>query len=248
LIALSISRFRRRVAGAAAWDPLRRLGLEVPNARLVALCSAGIGVLFSGAWLAGQYLGGPLARMFQKEGPLELLTVALELAAVVFCVAAALRWKKREPRQLRWVPALYVTLGVMLMVLAMEELNWGQTLLGFETPAEWAEINYQQETSLHNLLDAETLDTVARAFGLLFGAATAGLIALAASAPRSVFAAIAPPASLVVLAALVAYAGVRFHAEVLELLLAIFFAFYAYRLWFAARSAAPRRRAGIVTN
>jgi hypothetical protein len=59
---------------------------------------------------------------------------------------------------------------------------------------------------------------------------------LALARPRSVFAAIAPPASLAVLALLSAFAGAYLHAEVFELLLAFFFAFYSYRVYLAARS------------
>jgi hypothetical protein len=32
-----------------------------------------------------------------------------------------------------------------------EEVSWGQRIIGFDTPEAWAEKNYQQETTLHNL-------------------------------------------------------------------------------------------------
>lgn len=118
----------------------------------------------------------------------------------------------------------------------MEELNWGQTLFGFETPASWAAINYQQETSVHNLLDMNTLGFLNRVLAALFGVGVAALMWIACKAPQSAWAAIAPPVALTVLAALAAVAGVFLHGEVLELLLAIFFAFYGYRLYAASRS------------
>lgn len=241
--ALAMRNVRQRVAAAVAWDPLRRHGLDVPNPFLVLVCSSMLGALFVTLWPLGRRLGGFPALLYQNEGPLELLTVVLELAAVVLCIVAARRWKEREPRQWRAVPALCVTLAVTLFFVAMEELNWGQTLLGFETPPAWAAINHQQQTSLHNLLDAQAVSSASRALALMFGAGLVALIALAIANPASVFSAIAPPASLAGLAAFVVY-GSRLHAEVLEILLAIFFTFYSYRIYLAARSSARQQNSG----
>ena len=236
LLALSVPVWRALIDAIATWDPLRRLGLDVPNPHLVLGLSAALGALFIAAYAVSRRLGGPLGRMFEKEGPLELATVVLELAAVFWCITAAVRWNRHRERLRRAVPALYAALAVVLFLVAMEELNWGQTLLAFETPAAWAAINYQQETSLHNLLDMQTLGAVTRVLAVLFGLGVLALIGLALARPRSVFAAIAPPASLAVLALLSAFAGAYLHAEVFELLLAFFFAFYSYRVYLAARS------------
>lgn len=35
--------------------------------------------------------------------------------------------------------------------VAMEEIAWGQWFFYFETPVEWAKINRQKETTIHNL-------------------------------------------------------------------------------------------------
>jgi len=52
-----------------------------------------------------------------------------------------------------------LTLGAYFM--AMEEISWGQRILGFSSPALFAEFNVQHETNLHNLLDIGTQYTVA---------------------------------------------------------------------------------------
>ena len=155
---------------------------------------------------------------------------------MVWCIAAARHWHKHSKRMLRVVPLLYAMLGLALFLVAMEELNWGQTLLAFDTPSSWAAINYQQETSLHNLLDNATLIKVERALAVLFGVGVLILIALAVKFPRSAFAAIAPPTALGTLAMLCAIPGAYLRLEVTELLLALFFAFYSYRIWVAART------------
>ena len=41
--------------------------------------------------------------------------------------------------------------GIACILLAAEELNWGQHLIGFNTPSRVAGINYQKEFNLHNL-------------------------------------------------------------------------------------------------
>jgi hypothetical protein len=110
------------------------------------------------------------------------------------------------------------------------------TLLGFDTPSTWAAINYQQETSLHNLWDGPTLIVLERMFMVLFGISVLVLMALANRFPRSAIAAIAPPGSLLGLALICAIPGAFIRLEVSELLLAIFFAFYSYRIHIAARS------------
>jgi hypothetical protein len=45
--------------------------------------------------------------------------------------------------------------GAVLVLAALEELSWGQHLLGFETPAWLAGRNLQGEANLHNLVDSE---------------------------------------------------------------------------------------------
>ena len=235
-LALSVPAWRVVMNAVVTFDPLRRLGLEVSNAHLVQASSVTIGTLVVGMHLVGSRLGGFLGPMFRKEGPFELLTVALELLAAVWCVGAARHWNKHGKRTSRAVPVLYATLGIVLFLVAMEELNWGQTLLGFDTPSTWAAINYQQETSLHNLWDRPTLIVAERLFMVLFGISVVALMAFAKKFPRSAFAAIAPPGSLLGLAMICAIPGAFIRLEVSELLLAIFFAFYSYRNYIAARS------------
>jgi hypothetical protein len=47
--------------------------------------------------------------------------------------------------------AILVFGAVACFVVMGEEVSWGQRIIGFDTPEAWAEKNYQQETTLHNL-------------------------------------------------------------------------------------------------
>jgi hypothetical protein len=235
LLALAIPAWRVVIDAVVSWDPLRRLGLEVPNPPAVAVSSVALGALLIGMHLVGERLGEPIGPLFRREGPFELVTVVLELVAAFWCAVAAVRHWKNRTRIPRGAPLLYGLLATVLFVVAMEELNWGQTLLAFDTPSAWAAINHQQETSLHNLLSQPTLVIVERTFAVLFGISVLALIGLALKFPSSAFAAIAPPAALVGLGLLCAIPGAYLRLEITELLLALFFAFYSHRLYVAAR-------------
>jgi hypothetical protein len=41
-----------------------------------------------------------------------------------------------------------------VLFTGMEEISWSQRILGIETPESMKELNYQQETTLRNLIDA----------------------------------------------------------------------------------------------
>jgi hypothetical protein len=70
--------------------------------------------------------------------------------------------------------ALFFTLfGAVMLLIALEEIAWGQSLLGFETPALFERINEQQETTLHNI---GPLQGKSELFRLAFG--LAGLVGL----------------------------------------------------------------------
>jgi hypothetical protein len=224
----------RRALSLALLAAAGLAALAVPAAPLVLAASTATGALFISLHLVGSRLGAPIGPLFQKEGFFEMVTAALALASAAWSAAAALRWKRHEPQLPRGAPVLYAALALTLFLFAMEELNWGQTLLGFDTPAAWAEINYQQQTSLHNVIDAPLLELVERVLIVAFGFVVLGLIALALKLPRSTFATIAPPASLVVLATLCWIPGAYLRLEVTELLFALFFAFYCYRIDVAA--------------
>jgi hypothetical protein len=43
--------------------------------------------------------------------------------------------------------------GLACLYIAGEEMSWGQHLFHWETPTEWAALNRQQETNLHNVYD-----------------------------------------------------------------------------------------------
>lgn len=74
----------------------------------------------------------------------EWLQTWLFLAVLVFAVPLA-----RRPWVYRWFFALLALAGFYTV---MEEISWGQRILGIESPDFFAENNIQGETNLHNFL------------------------------------------------------------------------------------------------
>ncbi len=82
-------------------------------------------------------------------GIIENLTVVFLLIAIGFCVAALLpiRGTDHTGGLKGWL--LLLILGAAYF--ALEEISYGQHLMGWTAPETWAEINDQQETNLHNV-------------------------------------------------------------------------------------------------
>ena len=103
----------------------------------------------------------------QEDEMLEWATFwAFMLASVAFCVAA--RYQSKASRTFPWFQ-----LGVALFcfVVAMEEISWGQRLLGFRPPEYFLAENFQQEVNFHNVASTDlrklAVEVVLAGYGVL---------------------------------------------------------------------------------
>jgi len=89
-------------------------------------------------------------RMIGENYPVDLLTFFVFLLAGAQGISLA-----RKLSAVPNVPALprifYVLFAVLLLLIGMEEISWGQSFLHFETPQSISQINTQQEFNVHNL-------------------------------------------------------------------------------------------------
>jgi len=83
-----------------------------------------------------------------KEGPIEWLTVAVLLPAIWAGIRA---WQRRSLLPRPWLGACVLVWTAAAIYVAGEELSWGQTLFGWQTPESFRPLNQQSETNLHNL-------------------------------------------------------------------------------------------------
>ncbi|HET9314084.1 MAG TPA: hypothetical protein VFQ51_00785 [Vicinamibacteria bacterium] len=97
-----------------------------------------------------------------EDGPVESLGAAAFLAASV--VFGAAWWRSRRSGREWWTRRLlrghpgYFALCAILFVACMEEISWGQRVLGFKTPDAIARVNRQGEINIHNLAFFHGLD------------------------------------------------------------------------------------------
>ncbi len=87
----------------------------------------------------------------QEDEYLEWATFWAFLIAAVLSIVAAVR-QHRSGQGLPWFLA-----GVALFCLfvALEEISWGQRLLGYRPPVYFLDQNFQQEFNIHNVVDTQ---------------------------------------------------------------------------------------------
>ena len=76
----------------------------------------------------------------QEDRPLEWITFWAFMLASAFYARAA--WLELKATRWQW---FVIGLAAFCFVVAMEEISWGQRLLGYETPRYFLENNYQKE-------------------------------------------------------------------------------------------------------
>lgn len=86
--------------------------------------------------------------VWREDGFFEYLTVGILLFASI-CVFAALRRGYSTFNRMSRV--LLYGFGVLLFLAVMEEISWGQRILGVETPETLKAVNAQEEINVHNL-------------------------------------------------------------------------------------------------
>lgn len=170
---------------------------------------------------------------------------AFVLAAVVHCVVAL---RQRAFRR-SWF--LY-GIGLFCLLVAMEEISWGQRVFGYRPPAYFLANNFQQELNVHNIVRSSyrtlTVSAIILGYGVLLP-----LAACRVSTCRWLERAgiTAPPLGLspAFLATYLAWIGYawKFTGEWVELMLALGFLFTGI-LRARQTASAPRRAAAVAIS
>jgi hypothetical protein len=90
--------------------------------------------------------------LFYEDGVFEYLTTVFFIIAAIFFL---LRPFKNKHHFTAYTKLFIFGMALFCFVLGMEEISWGQRILGFETPEEFEKINVQGETTIHNLVHPE---------------------------------------------------------------------------------------------
>ena len=87
--------------------------------------------------------------LLEENNIVELLTFTVLTLGGILGLWLALTEKKNGKRLI--VYGFYTIFSISLIVIALEEIAWGQWLFGFKTPETLKLINRQGETTLHNI-------------------------------------------------------------------------------------------------
>ena len=121
---------------------------------VIAGCLIGSGALLS---VFHNRSGEPLGWLFGSEavdfGLSEYGVVAALVGICAICVFLAIRHNG-------FARYVFGFLGLAAILIAGEEMSWGQWIFRWSTPESLAAVNLQNETNLHNLVDPRLYDIV----------------------------------------------------------------------------------------
>lgn len=98
-----------------------------------------------------------LEMMTQENGFFETLTVLLLLIISIYGWVSIVRSRHAFNRM---VQIVIIGFSLLTFLAAMEEISWGQNLFHFQSSDYFLRQNLQQETNLHNLMDANLFSSI----------------------------------------------------------------------------------------
>lgn len=120
-----------------------------------------------------------LAAATRESGVFENATVLALVLLGLWCMTAGRR--RRDERLWRWGLPLF---GILAVMAGLEEMSWGQHVIGFATPEFLAGRNIQNESNLHNLIDSEIFGALVHVPVYAFFVFPALLVSLAPALAR----------------------------------------------------------------
>jgi len=86
-----------------------------------------------------------LSYLYIEDGFFESLTAVFAIISSLLCLISI--YYNNE-----YIPVKLI-LSAMFFLFGMEEISWGQRMFGWNTPEVLSTINYQNETTIHNILN-----------------------------------------------------------------------------------------------
>lgn len=148
--------------------------------------------------------------MLEENHPIEMLSFVFLLAGGVLGLSLAGRAKRMGERPL--VSNFYLVFALGLLLAAMEEIAWGQKLLGFDSSALWKSLNRQGETTLHNMPGMHGRTEILR---LVFG--LGGIAGIFLTAGRRLRPIAAPRLLWPWFAVITVHAGIDYYADLVRI-------------------------------
>ena len=97
--------------------------------------------------------------LLKENNPIEMLTFLVFFVSGIYGLFMV---KKNKAYLGLLFTIFYTFFSIVLILIAMEEIAWGQWFFHFDTPKEWQDLNVQGETTLHNLTQIQGKNDVLR--------------------------------------------------------------------------------------
>lgn len=212
----------------------RQSGLE--GTALFALCGIALMSFVTSCFLRIPILENACS-LHAKEGFIDTLhPIAFATSASLLVLAAISELRSANPNRL--VPIALFTIATAFFVVAMEEISWGQTFVGWRTPESVASWNYQNETNLHNAFNF-VLGRAYLAAGIIGFLAISVSIALRRRMPEHPLCAILPATPMfwgALWLPLASQSGLYADTEPFESIVAILCLYYAVNIWRSSKA------------
>jgi len=127
-------------------------------------------LLFVVAALLNEYSEALFYLSVQEDELLEWATFwGFMVAAAIYFSSAYRQFKVEQFKFGLQMPWFVFGLGLFCFLVAMEEISWGQRILGYRAPDYFLEQNFQQELNLHNIIDTSFRKLVMKIILLGYG-------------------------------------------------------------------------------
>ena len=130
-------------------------------------------------WIMHSWPMDYFLQIVKEDRQIEYAQFFAVTAAAVFAALTSIKWRKISHHFIHWL--FFALLSLALFFIGLDEISFGQRLLGIETPDAIAQRNFQEEITVHNLDGIKDLIGQAYIFVGLYG----GLAWIAERALRS---------------------------------------------------------------
>lgn len=121
--------------------------------------------VFLYAWIIHDYFFDFYVESVQEDEYLEWATFFGFLLATAFFARAAYHRQKKNSQ----FPWFLYGLSIFCFLFAMEEISWGQRIIGYRPAAYFLENNFQQELNFHNVMPTYLRELTIQAIILGYG-------------------------------------------------------------------------------
>jgi len=96
-----------------------------------------------------------LRALFVEDGIFESLTAIAFFSSSFFILKSILLLRKKSTiwnkNEYKIIFIALVSIGIIFLFIALEEISWGQRIFGLETPSRLSQLNLQNELNIHNI-------------------------------------------------------------------------------------------------